>query len=31
FKQVYAQADVLGLNAVEAQMLAGVQDADIQL
>ncbi|MCB4322058.1 carbohydrate kinase family protein [Alcaligenes sp. 13f] len=31
FKQVYARADVLGLNAVEAQMLAGVQDADIQL
>lgn len=31
FKQVYAQADVLGLNAVEAQMLAGVPDADIQL
>lgn len=31
FRQVYAQADVLGLNAVEAQMLAGVQGADIQL
>lgn len=31
FKQVYARADVLGLNAVEAQMLAGVQGADIQL
>lgn len=31
FNQVYAQADVLGLNAVEAQMLAGVHDADIQL
>lgn len=31
FKHVYARADVLGLNAVEAQMLAGVQDADIQL
>ncbi|WHQ44145.1 carbohydrate kinase family protein [Alcaligenes faecalis] len=31
FKQVYALADVLGLNVVEAQMLAGVQDADIQL
>lgn len=31
FKQVYARADVLGLNVVEAQMLAGAQDADIQL
>ncbi len=31
FKQVYARSDVLGLNAVEAQMLAGIPGADIQL
>lgn len=31
FQQVCARADVLGLNAVEAQMLAGVKDTDIEL
>ncbi len=29
FRQVWERADVLGLNAVEAQMLAGVAPADI--
>lgn len=30
FRQVCARADMLGLNAVEAQMLAGLAPADIQ-